>query len=263
MHKIKALLQPKILRLLTLGFVLIASLLLLIQSQYGSFHLVTVGTITRNPQDKGALIHVIASQPAGNRAEVAVSASGLLLRSIEGVGEDAEFLAVIHQRGERLVFERIFLLNAPEDRDLLGTRQSRILGLAVGSQPDLVTMVGLDRFGYQLSQPTWAKEKMPGADTVYYELGSPDEIKEILDGVSQYVPNLYLLDNEGTVMGMRSLGRRLLPLPELMRWISMVIYGFAVLTAVGALLCYKWSSLVRAGKRIWDQVSRRGCKATS
>lgn len=264
MQKIQALLKPKILRLLALGLILIASLLLLIQGHYGSFHLVTVGTITRNPQDKGAIIQVTAAHPANAQAELAVSASGLLLWSIERVGEDTEFLAVIHQRGERLVFERIFLLSAPEDRDLRGAGKPRSLGLAVGSRPELVAMVGLDRFGYQLSQPTWAREKMAGARTVFHELGNPDEIKEILDGVNKdFVPNLFLLDDEDTVLGMRSLGRRLLTLPELIRRTSLVLYGLAVLAALGTILCYKWSALVRVGKRIWDQVSRRGRKASS
>lgn len=264
MQRIKVLLQPKILHLLALGLILIASLLLLIQSRYGSFHVVTVGNITRDPHGKGALIKVTAAHPANTQAELAVSASGLLLWGIERAGEDAEFLAVIHQRGEQLVFERLLLLGAPEDKNLRGTGKSRIRGLAVGSQPELVAMVGLDRFGYQLSLPFWAKEKMAAASTVYHQLGNPDDIKEILDGTKQdYVPDVYLLDNEDTVLGMRSLGQRLLPLPELLRWIALGLYCVAVLAVLGALLSYKWSALVSAGKRIWDQVSKRGRKASS
>lgn len=263
MQKIKALFQPKALRLLALGLILFASLLLLVQSRYGSLHLVAAGRISRNSSGAGAVMEVAACHPATDRAELAVAASNLLLRSIDAAGEDAEFMAVIHQRGEDLVFERIFLLHAPAQRELRGASRAKILGLALGAKPELVEMVGLDRFGYALSQTAWAKEKLPGADTVYHQRGNSERIKEILDGNGDFPANLFLVDEKGTVVGMRRLGRRLLTLPELLRRTALVLYGLALLAGLGSLVSYKWSALTRAGKRIWDQVSRRGRKASS
>lgn len=264
LQRIKVMLQPKALRLLALGLILFASLLLLLQSLYGTLYLVAVGQISRNSEGAGAVMEVMASHPIGHQGELAVSASGLLVRSIEAAGEDAEFLAVIHRRGERLVFERIFLVQAPTRQELQGTRKSKVLGLALGTKPELVEMVGLDRFGYALSQPAWAKEKLPGADIVYHQQGNSDAIKEILDGGNQeFVPNLFLVDEQGTVVGMRSLGRRLLPLPELLRRTALVLYALALMAGLGSLASYKWTALSSAGKRIWDQVSRRGRKASN
>lgn len=264
MQIIKVLFQAKVLRWLALGLVLFASLLLLIPSRYGSLHLVAVGTISRDPSGGGAIIDIMAAQAKDSQAEIAVSASSLLLRNIEQAGEDAQFLAVVNQRGEKLVFERIFLLTAPEDLELQGEPESKNLGLAVGSKPELVEMVGLDRFGYKLAQPIWAKEKMPGCDKVYHQQGNPDLIKDILDGNNgDFVPNLFLLDGEHTVVGLRRLGQRLLPLPELMRRAAIWLYGLSLVAALGSLLSYKWSILVSAGKRIWDHVSKWGRRAAN
>lgn len=259
----KLFLQPKVLRLLALGLILLASLLLLVQSQFGTTYAVVMGTITRAEEGK-AIVNVIAAEPRTGQAELAVSASKLLLGSIEKAGE-AEFLAVVNQRGSSLVFERIFLLSAPTGPGLQGPRSGTgELGLAVGAKPELVEMIGLDKYGYELSPPAWAKERLPGADKVYYQRGSMDAAKAVLDGLDPVVsPDVYVLDSQGRIAGMRNLGRRLLPLPEVMRRTALSLYGAALLAGLGSLLAYKWPQLAKAGRRIWDQVSMRGRKASS
>lgn len=253
---------PKSLRMLALGLVLLGSLLLLLQNYYGSTELVAMGKIFPG-EEKTAQMEIVASVP-GNKADtVTVKLSKLLRKSILAQGEDAEYMAVINQRGENLIFERVFLLTAPKEEDLQDQTAAKAQTLAVGLRPELVEMVGLDLFGYQLHQPVWAKEKMPQANKIYFQKGIFQGVKEILDGGGSFSPDLYLLDAEARVIGIRKTGSRLLTFPELLRWGAVVCYGLAVLSGVGALLACKWSGLVKWGRRIWDQVSKRGARSSS
>lgn len=261
MHLTKAI-HTKFLRMLALGLILLASLLLLLQSYYGNTELVAVGRI-RAAEEKTVQLEISASIPGNGPSTVTVNLSRLLRKSILKRGEDAEFLAVINRRGEKLVFERIVLLTGPEDHALQGATSAKSQTLAVGTKPELVEMVGLDRFGYKLAQPLWAKQKMPEANMVYYQAGTFDAVKEILAGGGDYSPDLYILDANSRIVGIRKTGGRLLTFPEFLRWAALVFYGLALVSAVGAFISYKWTALARAGRRIWDQVSRRGRKATN
>lgn len=251
---------PKIMRMLALGLILLGSLLLLFQDHYGDTELVAVGGI-RPGAGNTVQLEILASYPGNGPGTVTVHLSELLRKSILKQGKDAEFLAVINRRGKNRVFERIFVLS-PEEA-LQGTTAVKSLTLAVGTRPELVEMVGLDRFGYELAQPVWAKQKMPAANIVYYQAGTFDAVKEILDGGGDYSPNLYLLDAKSRIVGIRKTGGRLLTFPEFLRWASLVFYCLALVSAAGALIVYKWTALARAGRRIWDQVSKRGRRASN
>lgn len=262
--RIRIFFQPKILRLLALGLVLCASLLLLIQENYGTQFLVALGPIRCSPDENIAEVDVLAAIPRETPGKIRVSASKLLLRRLEKYAPETEFFAVIQQRGERLIFERIYALATAEAPALQGPRwvPERELTLAVGTKPELVAMVGLDMFGYQLSQPVWAKRKLPGADMVYYQAGS-FPVKEILDGIEKnFIPDMYILDGQNRIVGVRKWAGRLLTLPEFLRQAALSLYGAAVLAGLGSLLAYKWPVLVSTGRRIWDQVSMRGRKAS-
>lgn len=254
----KKLFSAKILRMLALGLILLGSLLLLLQNYYGSTETVAVGKI-RPGDGKTVEMEVIASVP-GNKASITVKLSQLLRKSLHAKG-DAEFLAVINRRGENLFFERVFLLSAPEDESLQDNATASPETIAVGSRPELVEMIGLDIFGYQLRQPVWAKEKMPQANKVYCREGIPGAKEYLAGGGGEY--NLYLLNAEEEIVGLRKTGSRLLTFPEFMRWGAAVCYGLAVLSGAGALLASKWSAVARWGRRIWDQVSRRGARASN
>lgn len=253
--------QTKVLRMLALGLILLASLLLLLQNYYGDTEMVAMGRILA-AGEKSVQLEVAASYPGNGPSAVTVNLSRLLRKSILKRDEDAEFLAVINRRGEKLVFERIFLLTAPE-KALQEPTAVKSLTLAAGTRPELIEMVGLDRFGYQLAQPLWAKQKMPAANMVYYQAGTFDGVKEILDGGGDYSPNLYLLDAKSRIVGIRKTESRLLTFPEFLRWASLAFYCLALVSAAGAIIAYKWTALASFGRRIWDQVSRRGRRASN
>ena len=261
MHNIIAFFQPKALRMLALALVLLASLLLLLQNYYGSTELVAAGRISA-AGEKTVRLEIAASVPLNERSIVTVNVSKQLRKKLLGQGDNAEFLAVINRRGEKLVFERIYMLSVPEDEDLKGVAADPG-PLAVGWKPELVEMKGLDRYGYRLAQPVWAKQKMPGANLVYYQAGTFDAVKEILDGGGTYCPDLYLMDATSQLVGIRQIGGSLLTFPEFLRRTALAFYVLAVLSAVGAVVSWKWTALANAGRRIWDQVSRRGRKASN
>ncbi|HBI57340.1 MAG TPA: hypothetical protein DDY38_10980, partial [Firmicutes bacterium] len=130
MHQTKAI-HTKFLRMLALGLILLASLLLLLQNYYGNTELVAVGRI-RAAEEKTVQLEISASIPGNGPSTVTVNLSRLLRKSILKRGEDAEFLAVINRRGEKLVFERIVLLTGPEDQALQGATSAKSPTLAVG-----------------------------------------------------------------------------------------------------------------------------------
>ena len=262
LHNIIAFFQPKALRMLALGFILLASLLLLLQNYYGSTELVAVGQISA-AGEKTVRLKVAASVPVNEQSSVTVNVSRLLRKKLLGQGDNAEFLAVINRRGERKVFERIYILAAPEAEDLKGVVADEPGPLAVGTKPELVEMKGLDRYGYRLAQPVWAKQKMPGANLVYYQTGTFDAVKEILDGGEPFCPDLYLMDANSQLVGIREIGGSFLTFPEFLRRTALTLYVLAVLSAIGAVVSWKWTALANAGRRIWDQVSRRGRKASN
>jgi len=257
LQRFKVLLRPKYMRMLALGFVLLASLLFWVQSRYGPVHNVVVGNIRRGEQAGIAVVDVMAAWQAGPK-EVEVKASGLLLGSIDRAGENACFLAVIVRRGDELVFERLRLVASPPAADLPGPRHmSGILRLVVGKRPELVEMIGLDRYGYRVVPPAWAKEKMPGADMVYQQQGTWDAAKDVLDGNRDYSPDLYVLDSKERVVGMGTLGRSLLTLPEFLRRCALGFAAAAVLAAAASQIIHNRAALARLGRRIRDQVSMR------
>lgn len=266
MQRIKVLLQPKILRLLALGMVLVASLLLLIQYNYGAQYLVAMGRISTDPKTRSADVEVLATFPANGPKSIEVSASKLLLGNIEKRGPEKEVLAVIYQRGDKLFFERIYTLTEPEGIGLHGPNfgPEKQLTLAVGRKPELVAMIGLDRYGYDLAQPIWAKQKMPGADLVYQQTGIMDAARDILDGTNiDFVPDVFVLDSQTRIVGLRRIDGRLVTFPEFLRIAAVVLYCLAVLAGLGSLLIYKRSAIANAGKRIWDHVSIRGRRAST
>jgi hypothetical protein len=264
LQKLKYFLQPKTLRLLALGMILIASLFLLIQDNYGTEYMVALGPISGNQEEKSAEIKILVSNVlAPSRLDV--SASWILHWQLKNFNVDTEFLAVVHSQGEKLVFERIYVLVPPEALELQGPRweAGMRLGMAVGTKPELVEMIGLDRFGYRLTQPAWAKQKLPGADIVYYQQGREAAVKNVLDGDSSYVPDLFLIDAQRRVMGMRQISGRLLTLPEILRQAALWLYILAVILGLSSFTVYKLPSLKSAGSRIWDQVSMRWRKPSS
>ena len=262
MQKLKFLLKPKILRLLALGFILLASLFLLIQDNYGSNYMVALGPISRDKAESRADVDVlVANSGAPSLSRLEVTGPWLLLRQLEQFSVDTEFLAVIHQRGQKLVFERIYVLSSPQSQELQGPTLSGELNLdldlAVGVKPQLVEMVGLNRFGYQLTQPVWAKQNLPGADMVYYQQGN-EAVKQILDGENMsFVPEIFILDDQGRVLGLRHISGRLLTVPEFLRLGAGWLYGLGLALGLASFLIYKSPLFISAGKRIWDQVSMR------
>jgi len=265
LQRLKFLLQPKILRLLALGLVLLGSVLLLIQDNYGTHYSVVYGSISVDREDKAAFITVRAANSI-EHGNITVHASRLLLRSIEKAGDGAEFLAVVHQGKDKLFCERIYVLAAPETPGLTGPRNDsgKRMTLVVGTRPELVAMVGLDKFGYQLDQPVWAKRKMPGAVMAYAQNGTLDAVKAIMDGENQdFSPNVYLLDAQERIVGIRKTGRSLLTMHKFLRLSAVILYAAAVAAGLGSLIAYKWSAIVRAGRRIWDHVSIRRRKVSS
>lgn len=265
LQMLKAFFQPKVLRLLALGLTLLASLLLLLQYNYGSHYLVTMGTISWDGESKVAEIDALASHPIQAQRVITVSASKILLRSLEKAGPDAEFVVVLHQRGEKLVFERIHLLTPPEAEKIQGPnwRRGRHYSLVVGTQPELVEMVGLDKYGYRLKLPNWVQRKIPDANLVYYQEGMLDEAKAVLDGESDYQPDIFILNDKLEMVGMRTTAGKFWTLPEVLRLATLCLYGAAIVSGLASLLVYKWSALCNAGKRIWDQVSMRVRKASN
>lgn len=263
MQKLKSILQPKLLRLLALSLVLFASLLLLVQD-YGSHYMVTLGPISWDRESNSAEVHFYAANPSEPRRRIQVQGSWLMLRQIERV-QDGDFLAVIKQRGENLFFERIYILSTPEVPGLQGPRleTGMRLDLAVGRKPVLVEMIGLDKFGYQLSLPTWAKKIMPDADKVYYQPGSFDTVKSVLEQDDSYVPDIYILDSQGRVAGVRSIAGSLITFPAFLRGTALVLYILALISGVASMLIYKQDHLLSLGRRIWDQVSIRGRNAAN
>lgn len=259
MH-LKKLFSAKILRMLALGLILLGSLILLLQNYYGSTELVAMGKI-RPGDGKTVVMDVVASVP-GKANTITVKLSSLLRKKILAQGEDAEFLAVVNRRGENLFFERIYLLTAPEEISLQDHAIPKAQTLAVGRRPELVEMIGLDIFGYLLQQPVWAKEKMPQANKVYCQEGIFTGVKEILEGGGS-IYDLYLLDAETKVVALRKTGSPFLTFPEFLRYAAVVCYGLAVLAVAGALLAGNWPALAKWGRRIWDQVSRRGARSSS
>lgn len=262
MHNIIAFFQPKALRMLALGLILLASLLLLLQNYYGSLELVAAGRISSSGE-KTVQLKIAASVPGNGQSSVTVNVSRLLRKKLLGQDDNAEFLAVINRRGEKLVFERIYILAAPDNEDLKGVAAANPGTFAVGTKPELVKMIGLDRYGYRLVQPVWAKQKMPGANLVYYQAGTFDTVKEILDGGGAYSPDLYLMDGDSLLVGIRRIGDSFLTFPEFLRRTALTLYVLAVLSAVGAVISWKWTTLANSGRRIWDQVSKRGRKASN
>lgn len=257
--RLKKLFNLKILRLLALGFIFLASILLLLQGYYGKTELVAVGKI-RFAEGKTVFMDVIASSPGMRSETVTVHLSRMLAQSILRDGE-TEFLAVLNRRGNGLYFERLFELEAPEDSKLLGPQTPGWQTLAIGTKPELVAMVGLDRYGYQLKQPAWAKRLIPEADRLYYQRGTFDSVKAVLDG-DEYQPNLFILDGNSRVVGLRKIGRAHLTLPRFFRLAAAALFCLGFLLGAVILVLYKRTILVSFGRRIWDHVSRRGRKAS-
>lgn len=265
MHKIRAFFQPKVLRLIALGLTLLSCLLLLIQANYGSQRLVALGHLSGNGASKSIEVEILAAHPAESAKRITVDASRLLIRSIGKYDSDTEFLVVVNERKQKF-FERIYVLTKPEGGHLQGPRfdSGKQLVFAVGTKPELVAMVGLDRFGYNLSQPIWVKQKMPEADMVFCQTGTLDGVKEIMDGNSQdFSPDVFYLDSQDRVVGIRKISGRIVTFPEFMRLAAICLFCAAFLAAAGSLIAYKWSTLAKAGSRIWDQVSMRGRKSSN
>lgn len=260
--RLKKLFQPRSLRLLALGFILFGSLLLLWQSYYGETVLVAQGKVRWAP-DQTVLFAINSSVPGGGPEAVSVTLTPLLRISIQKWGEEAEFLAVINRLGDKLIFERLILLEEPAEAQLRGPNSGGAVTLAVGTKPELVQMVGLDRYGYRLVQPAWARKKMPGADRVYYQAGTFEPVKKILEGGGSFQPNLYILDEKSRVVGIRRLGASLATFPQFLRWAALVFYSLAPVSLLGAFIFNRRRELAKLGRRIWDQVSRRGRKASN
>lgn len=265
LQRLKSFFQPKVLRLLALGLILIASLLLLIQDNYGNQRLAALVKMSGDPDAKSVEVEVLATYPQDPVKLVTVHASKLMISRIAKYESDQEFLVVIHERDDYF-FERIYPLATPASASLQGPNfgAGRQFRFAVGSKPELVAMIGLDRFGYQLDQPLWAKLKMPGTDMVYSQTGTLDAAKDILDGESDaFPPDVYYLDNQDRIVGLRQITGRIITFPEFMRLAAMWLYAAALLAGLGSVISYKWSAISRAGRRIWDHVSMRGRKASS
>lgn len=256
----KQLFAPKILRLLALGFIFLASVFLLLQSYYGQTTMVAVGKV-RFAEGKSVYMEVVASFPGKPPQTITVTLSRMLLQSILKK-EDAEFLAVINQRRDKLYFERIYELELPEEVALHGPEASGWQSIAIGTNPELIEMVGLDSYGYQLKQPVWGQHFAPQANKFYYQRGTFDRIETILDGDSDFEPNLYILDSKARAIGLRRIGRSFLTLPQFFRILSAVFFGLGLLLAGVVFFLYKRTSLASLGRRIWDQVSKRGRKAS-
>lgn len=251
--------------MLALGLVLIASLFLLIQDNYGSQRLAALVKMSGDPDAKSVEVEVLATYPQDPVKLVTVKASRLLINSIAKFESDQEFLVVIHERDDYF-FERIYPLAVPDSASLQGPNFSagRQFRFSVGIKPDLVAMIGLDRFGYQLGQPLWAKLKMPGTDMVYSQTGTLDAAKDILDGESDaFSPDVYYLDNQDRIVGLRQVTGRIITFPEFLRQAAVWLYGAALLAGLGSMISYKWPAISRAGRRIWDHVSMRGRKASN
>lgn len=259
--QLKQLFAPKILRLLALGFIFLASVFLLLQSLYGQTTMVAVGKV-RFAEGKTVHMEIAAASPSRPAETITVTLSRMLIQSILK-NENTEFLAVINQRGQKFYFERIYELELPEEAVLQGPETSSWQSIAIGSDPELIEMIGLDRWGYQLKQPTWAQRFAPEARKFYYQRGTFDPVKTIIDGDGDYTPNLYILDSRSRVIGLRRIGRSHLTLPQFFRLLSLGFFGLGLLLAGTAFILYKRTSFANLGSRIWDQVSRRGRKVST
>lgn len=258
----KKLFSPKYMRLLALGLILLGSLLFLLQSQYGSTELVAFGQV-RPGAGKTVQFDVIASVPGDGPDVYQVSLSDTLRKALRRQGEDAEFLVVLNRRGKKMFFERIYVLSQPAEEALQGPKDYADLSLAAGVRPELVEMIGLDRYGYQLVPPIWARQKMPEAGKVYYQEGTFEAVKKILDGGGEFTPNLYILDAKSRIVGVRRTGPRLLTFSETLRLGALVSYLLALVVPGVAVIARGRGKLASWGKRIWDQVSRRRRKSTN
>lgn len=252
----------KLLRLLTLGLILLGSLLLLLQSYYGETEIIALGKVRIGAGDT-VQFDLLAPYPAEQATACAVTLAKPLRNYLLKQGKDTEFLAVLNRWRGKLVFERIHLLTEPTAPDLQGPKNFQNMTLAIGTKPELVEMVGLDRFGYRLVQPAWARKKAPAADMVYYQAGAFAAVQGVLAGEEEFKPDLYILDGSGRIVGIRKIGKSLLTLPQFIRWLACVSFAFAPVAAGAAYCLSKRSALKSWGSRIWDHVSKRGARAAS
>lgn len=247
----KLLVLPKTLRMTCLVLLLLASLLLLVQDNYNRPRLIVLGRAAWDQSANVAVINSYISWPGGQGARLEVPGDRYVLSQFNDFPNDTEFLMVLRQSGDKLSFDRIFALEVPEHSTLEGPRweiEPR-LDIVMGTAPQLVEMVGLDRFIYQLRQPLWVREQLVDIDRVEYQEGRPRAIKEMLDGdISIFNPDVWLVDAGGRVTHVRRVGEELFTWPGLVRSIARWGYYLAAATALLAILTCFRAEIVWVGR---------------
>ncbi len=237
---------PKTLRLLCIVMLLLGTLLLFLQDNYGHSRLVVLGRAAWDRSENVLIVNTYISWPSVEEKRLELSASRSVMRQFNDFPVDTEFLMVIRSSGGNQVIERIFALELPEHSTLSGPRweiEPR-MSIAVGSNPQLMEMIGLDTYVYQVRQPVWAREQVPGNDQVMFHETNPRVIKSMLDGnISVFDPDIWLMDTGGRVTHVRKIGATLFTWPELIRSVSRWCYGLAGFFAISAFAMHYRSFL--------------------
>ncbi len=235
------LILPKTLRMLCMIMLLVGTLLIFVQDNYGHSRVVVLGRAAWDRSENVLVVNAYISWPSMQERRLELPSSRPILSQFDDFPTDTEFLIVLRRSGTQQVIERIFALEQPVHNTLSGPRweiEPR-MGIIVGSNPQLVEIIGLDRYIYQVRQPVWAREHISGNNLVLFQEDQPRVIKSMLDGNTKvFDPDIWLLDAGGRVTHVRRIGTVLFTWSGLALSLAFWSYGLACLLALLAVIMH-------------------------